>query len=85
MPRPEEIIVDIFRQVRELRDRGERPERVVVSPGVYRALQDYRNSLGELDNADMDYLGKHDIFGVPFYIDGNVSWIVEAGREKKLP
>ena len=85
MPRAEEIIVDIFRQIQELREAGRKPGGIFLSRETYRHIQLYRTAVGELEDASLDYLGKHDLFNLPVFIDETVAWKVEAETEKKKP
>ena len=66
--RPEEIIVDLWRQIRQLRDEGKIPEKIILSPEDYRIVQDWHTALGELPDPSKDYITKHSIFNLPVYV-----------------
>jgi hypothetical protein len=76
--RAEEIIADIWRQIRDLHERGLKPDSVVLSPSIYRLIQAYRAGLGDLEEPGKDYLTRYAIFGLPVFIDSGLPWAVRA-------
>ena len=73
----EEILAEVWRQIRDIRGRGGLPARIVISPEAYRLVQEYRAGLGSLENPEMDYLSRHSIFTLPVYVEKDVSPRVE--------
>ncbi len=67
--RPEELIADIYRQVRERRAEGGEPVQVVMSIEHCRLLQWYKNLVGETEGGSLDYLGEYEIFGLEILIE----------------
>ncbi|MFP4012024.1 MAG: hypothetical protein ACLFUM_09990 [Spirochaetaceae bacterium] len=65
----EELVVLILKKRREMEQRGERPERVVLSMANYRKILDYHAHLGELPARHIDYITRDTIFNLPVYID----------------
>jgi hypothetical protein len=70
--RPEELIADIYSQLRLRRDEGKEPTGVLMNLKDYRLLEWYRNFLGEAENGSLEYLGQYEIFGLEILIE-NVS------------
>jgi hypothetical protein len=70
--RPEEIVVEIWRRIRELREAGRRPGRIILSAENYRAVQAWHAGLGELSDPSKDYITKHAIFNLPVFIQKNM-------------
>ena len=67
--RPEEIIVELWRRIRELREEGKSPGKIILSPEDYRRVQAWHLALGELPDPSRDYITKHTIFNVPVYVE----------------
>ena len=67
--RPEEVLASLWAQILAKRERGEEPSRVVMNMATYRRIQRYHAYLGTLPNAELDYIAKYEIFGLPIYID----------------
>jgi len=78
--RPEEIIVEIYRQKTALLREGKTPARVILSRAYYDMLQDYHAKLGELEDSDNDYITKYAIFGIPVYLDNACGYAVESDQ-----
>ena len=70
-PRPEEVLASLWAQIVAKRERGEEPAQVVLDMATYRRIQRYHAHLGTLPNAELDYIAKYEIFGLPIYIDDN--------------
>ncbi|MFP4331454.1 MAG: hypothetical protein ACOC45_06535 [Alkalispirochaetaceae bacterium] len=70
-PRPEELIAEIYRQLRELQEAGKRPASVVMTMAQYRAVQRYHASLGETPAPAFDYISRYSIMGLSVLIDNN--------------
>lgn len=67
-PRAEELIVEIYRQIKAMPDESQ-PTRVVINRTDYDRLQSYRARLGELPDDRPDYLERYTIFGLELAID----------------
>ncbi len=67
--RAEEVLAELWRQIRESREGGGRPVRIVLDPEAYRLVQDYRAALGTAAAPELDYLARHSLFGLPVYIE----------------
>ena len=66
--RPEQIIVELWRMIRELYDAGKKPGKITLSPEDYRRVQAWHSALGELPDPSKDYITKETIFSLPVYI-----------------
>lgn len=67
--RPEEIIVEVYRQKTERQKRGDTPSRVILSGSQWDEIRRYKARLGELPDAALDYLGEDHLFGLEVLID----------------
>jgi len=76
--RAEELIVEIYRQRSELIDAGNKPVRVVVSPGHYKVLQAYRGRLGDLDGPVIDYLDPYRVFDLEICVEDIETPVVQC-------
>ncbi len=81
--RAEKLIVEIWRQRTALVEQAKQPRRVVVSPDEYRLIQSYRARLGTLDDAEMDYLGRYEIFGLEICVEADHAVEVQAAAEEQ--
>lgn len=72
-PRPEELIVDIYRQRDELVAAGGSASRVVISLAHYREIQAYHSRLGEIAEGKSDYIDKYRLFDLEICIE-DVDW-----------
>jgi hypothetical protein len=72
-PRPEEILAELWRQIRELRTAGKKPERITMSVDDYRRVQAWHAALGELSDPARDYISKYMIFNLPVYVETGAS------------
>jgi hypothetical protein len=70
-PRAEEIIVEVYRMLREARARGEEPDRVIMDRETYERLQAYRARLGEAPEGKADYLGRYSLFGLEIFVESD--------------
>jgi hypothetical protein len=68
-PRPEEIIAELWRQLREMRAAGKKPEKIIMSVETYRMVQAWHAVLGELSDPSRDYITRHTIFSLPVFIE----------------
>lgn len=75
--RPEELIVNIYRDKLALQERGIRPSRVVMPMEHYRKIRNYHAGLGEVSGPYGDYITEDEIFGMPVFIDNVDSITVE--------
>ncbi|MFP4362844.1 MAG: hypothetical protein ACLFR1_03130 [Spirochaetia bacterium] len=66
---PEEIIVTVWKQRKELISKGKQPEKVVMNMTDYRKLRAYHAILGNLDNPETDYLSEERVFDLEIFID----------------
>ncbi|MBN2656965.1 MAG: hypothetical protein JXR86_07885 [Spirochaetales bacterium] len=67
--RPEELIVNIYRDKLRLQERGRKPRRVVMPMDLYRKIRNYHAGLGEIQGSFSDYITEDEIFGIPVFID----------------
>lgn len=82
-PPAQEIIAAIYRQISSLRENGRKPSAIVLPVSYYRAIQQFRGSLGEVPQGLPDYLGKYDLFGIPLYTDGGDTVVIRSGKGKQ--
>ena len=75
--RPEEIIVELWRGIREMREAGKTPGKIILSPEAYRLVQFWHALLGELPDPEKDYITRHTIFNLPVYIENDAQARVE--------
>ncbi len=75
--RPEELIVEVYRQYREQIEAGGRPTRVLLTTSQYNLLQSYRARLGEMPDNQLDYLERYAIFGLEMHVSDAVTPVVE--------
>lgn len=80
-PRAEEIIAELYGSISRIRETGKVVTAIVLPVPVYRTLQDYRGTLGEIREGLPDYLGKYDLFGIPIYTDGGEEVIIKTGTQ----
>ena len=73
----EEIISELWRQIRSMRDEGKKPEKVILSPDNYKTVQLWHAALGELPDPSKDYISKYSIFNLPVFIEPGVPLKVE--------
>ena len=66
-PRAEELIAEVYRQIRESRERGAKPERIVMERRLWLAIDDYRRSLGVITGPVPDYLSDDGLFGLEIW------------------
>ena len=78
--RAEEIIAEIYRQKRELLDKGIKPDKVVFSMDIYRILKRYRELLGVIEGPVPDYLQQETVFGLTVCIDSDTDIKVYGGE-----
>jgi len=67
--RPEELIVNIYRDKLKLQEQGRKATRVVMPMALYRTIREYHCSLGEMQGQFGDYITEDEIFGIPVFID----------------
>ncbi len=72
--RAEELIAEVYRQVRQLRSAGEAPGRVLMHPAQWEAISRYRQSVGTVSGPVPDYLAENDIFGLEIWY--HESWTI---------
>jgi hypothetical protein len=71
MQRAEEIIAETYKQVREAREKGRNPDRVVMNRELWLRIVEYRRSLGVIAGPVPDYLSEDGLFGLEiWYGDG---------------
>lgn len=76
LPRAEELLARVYAGIVVAREAGRQPERIYLSPGWYRRIQQYRQSLGSLEDPGLDYLGSSSLFGLEIYLDGERDFLV---------
>lgn len=81
--RAEELLVELWKQVLENREKGRGAEAVILTPAQYRILQEYRKKLGDLPNPDLDYLTPYTLFNLPIFIDSS-GWGIASKSETPL-
>jgi hypothetical protein len=67
--RAEQIIVEVYRMLRDARAQGEEPGRVIMDRETYDQLQGYRARLGELPDGKPDYLEQYALFGLEIFVE----------------
>ncbi|WP_184748270.1 hypothetical protein [Spirochaeta isovalerica] len=67
--RPEELIVNIYRDKLKLQEKGKKARRVVMPMVLYRKIREYHAGLGEIQGEFNDYITEDEIFGIPVFID----------------
>lgn len=68
--RPEELIVEIYRQKSEHFRAGLKASQVIMSQKTWRIIRAYHSSLGILEGNLPDYIGEDSIFGLDVMLDG---------------
>lgn len=69
MKRAEEIILGVYKEKIECRNRGFVPRQVVMNMGQYRSIQNYHRRLGKLEGDMPDYISQDSLFGLDILID----------------
>ena len=67
--RPEEIIVEAYRQRRARTAAGEASSRVVMSRAHYDLIQNYHAMLGDVTDGAVDYIGRYRLFDLDICIE----------------
>lgn len=75
--RAEELILDVYRQRRELLEQGREAQRVVMSPAHYRSIQRFHALLGELPEGAVDYIDRYRLFDLEICIEDVERPVVE--------
>jgi hypothetical protein len=75
--RPEEIIVEVYRQKTELLKQGIKPARVILAGSRWDEIRRYKGRMGDLPDGAADYLGQDHLFGLEILIDNDVDCRVE--------
>ena len=82
LDRPEELIAEAYRQLREIRERGGRPAAVVMNAENYRSIQRYHATLGETPAPAFDYIDRYSLYGLSILVDpGEKIRVLEEGSE----
>ena len=81
--RPEALIAEIYRQLKELQAAGRTPRSVAMTMDHYRAIQRYHATLGETPAPAFDYISKYSVMGLSILIDNgtNLQVIEESAPE----
>ena len=69
--RPEEIILEIYRQKKRCIEDGLKPEKVVLPMKMHRLIQWYHEILGNIEGPVPDYIQEESIFGLQICIDND--------------
>jgi len=69
--RPEEIILEIYRQKKQCIDAGKKPEKVILSMKMHRLIRWYHEILGSIEGPVPDYIQEESIFGLQICIDND--------------
>ncbi len=67
MQRAEEIIAEVYRQLSAARERGMKPDRVIMLSSSWTFIKEYRRSLGIVDGPMPDYLSDDSLFGLEIW------------------
>jgi hypothetical protein len=67
--RPEELIVEVYRQKTERTAAGLSATQVVMSQKTWRTIRTYHASLGTLNGNLPDYINKDSLFGLEIMLD----------------
>jgi len=65
--RAEEVIAEVYRQILQIRDEGNKPAKIIMPRSNWVRIQRYRQSLGVLSSSVRDYLGKDELFGLEIW------------------
>ncbi len=69
-PRAEELVVEIYRQLSEAREKGEHPKELILSMDQWRQIRAWHAARGVMEQAPhMDYITEDSIFGLEVLID----------------
>ncbi len=77
LPRAEEMIAEVCRQIHEIRDSGGRASRIVMMPSQWEQIDDYRRSLGVISGTIPDYLTENSLFGLEIWYGDSTKIQVE--------
>lgn len=77
LPRAEEIIVEVYRQLHEGLDAGTKPNKVVMPRTYWNVIEEYRRFLGPLEGSLPDYLSEDSLFGLEIWYGNNPEIRVE--------
>ncbi|MFW5741885.1 MAG: hypothetical protein ACOCW3_01070 [Spirochaetota bacterium] len=67
--RAEELILDVYRQRREIEEHGREATRVVMNPSHYRAIQRFHAHLGDVPEGAVDYIDRYRLFDLEICIE----------------
>ena len=67
VPRAEEIIAEVYRQLTQARSAGKTATKVVMPKAYWRTVEEYRRVLGPLDGSLPDYLSEDGLFGLEIW------------------
>jgi hypothetical protein len=68
VPRPEEILLRVWKELSEARAAGRGPDRIVLKMEEFRRIKDWHARLGDLEDPSADYVGEDSLFGLPVFI-----------------
>jgi hypothetical protein len=68
--RAEDIIAQAYKHKSDLEAQGKKPERIVMTRAQYELVQAWHRSLGDPPPGVRDYVSRHELFGIPIYIQG---------------
>lgn len=69
LPRAEELIAEVYRQIIRHRENGRQPTKILMSPAKWEIINRYRLSLGSLSGPLPDYLAENTLFGLEIWYD----------------
>ncbi len=75
--RPEELIIQIYKNKIDLKEKGIHATRIIMSMSMFRTIKKYHAGLGEVSGNFSDYINEDEIFGIPVFIDQTDIVIVE--------
>lgn len=68
-PRAEELILEVYRQRREIEEQGRAASRVVMSLAHYRTIQRFHAHLGEVPDGAVDYIDRYRLFDLEICVE----------------
>ena len=66
-PRAEEVIAEVYRQIRLIRESGGKPRKAVMPAALWNRVEEYRRMLGPMEGPVPDYLSEEGLFGLEIW------------------
>ncbi len=84
--RAEELVVEIYRQKKELQAHNSKASQVVMSMEAWRHIQAWHRARGPLERAPhLDYIHEDSIFGLEVFIDNVPAPLVKISPKGNFP